>query len=70
MESICMRYKIYHELERYIEQPICHNRAICIMSNVLWIHSLMNDAATSRGLHVSADYAVYLYVFMNGYLEI
>jgi hypothetical protein len=32
------------------------------MSNMIWIHSLMNQAAMNRrGLHVSAGYVVYLY---------
>lgn len=47
-------------------QPrFCHSRAIYIMSDMIWIHSLMNQAAMNRGLHVSAGYVVYLYVFMT-----
>lgn len=44
--GICMRYKIYHDLKRYTSRTtrLRHNRAIYIMSNMTWIHSLLNEA--------------------------
>lgn len=67
---ICMRHNTYHDLRRYASRAtrLNHVQAM-IMGYMLWNHYWWSEPATHQSLHVSASYAVYPYVFMDGLLR-